>query len=96
LYAHIRIAEALGCSAEQARDASEGRLPGNLSERESTIYQIARILIQAQGRLEDVAFDEACRIIGKDALSVVIQVVGWYAYNSIMVNAAGIRSPEEK
>ena len=93
LYAHKAIGISVGLTAAQAQDASEGRLPKHLQEREIFVFELALKIAKKFGTLDDKLFDVAVQKIGRDGIAQLSQVVGGYLLAGVLVNVADVAVP---
>ncbi|KAL1607994.1 hypothetical protein SLS60_002933 [Paraconiothyrium brasiliense] len=94
-YAHKKAGLAAGLSEAQVAEAVQGRAVEGLSEREGMIYEIGLELARCNGRLENDRFEKAVRIMGRDGVSALAQVVGAYLLAAVLVNVADVKAPVE-
>jgi 4-carboxymuconolactone decarboxylase len=90
IYAHKVVGKSLGLSQEQVDWAAMGRCPNGLELRDRTVFEIGLKLATSWGRLEDDLFDGAVKVLGRDGVSALSQIVGAYAMNSVIVNVADL------
>jgi len=92
LYAHERVGEAAGLSAEKVATIAAGQRPANLSEEEQAAYDVAVTL--AGGRqLPASTYDRAVRAFGEEQTAELIYLVGGYCLVSLLLNAYDVSVP---
>lgn len=101
---HYDIAQKTGLTADQAKDAYDGRTPKGLRPLDTAVYEFARSLARTRGPVATEVWDRLKRVLkecGNDEGDVdvdgimagMVQVVAWYAYNSTLMNAVDLKSP---
>lgn len=93
-YAHHKIGIMQGMSQDQVEDASGGRVPVGLSDREESIYKLSLNIARGFGMIDDNQFDSAVLLLGKAGISQVAQLVGGYILVSTLVNIGDVRAPK--
>jgi alkylhydroperoxidase family enzyme len=92
LYAHERVGEAAGLSAEKVATIAAGQRPADLSEEEQAAYDVAVTL--AGGRqLPASTYDRAVRAFGEEQTAELIYLVGGYCLVSLLLNAYDVSVP---
>ncbi len=92
LYAHERVGEAVGLSAEKVATIAAGQRPADLSEEEQSAYDVAVTL--AGGRqLPASTYDRAVRAFGEERTAELIYLVGGYCLVSLLLNAYDVSVP---
>ena len=92
LYAHERVADGVGLSAEKIATIAAGQRPVNLTEEEQAAYDVAVTL--AGGRqLPQSTYDRALRAFGEQQTAELIYLVGGYSLVSILLNAYDMSVP---
>ena len=92
LYAHERVADAAGLSAEKVATIAAGQRPHDLTEPEAAAYDVATAL--ASGRqLPESTYQRALRAFGEEQTAELIYLVGGYCLVSLLLNAYDISVP---
>ena len=92
LYAHERVADGVGLSAEKIATIAAGQRPADLTQEEQAAYDVATAL--AGGRqLPQSTYDRAVKAFGKERTAELIYLVGGYALVSILLNAYDMSVP---
>lgn len=92
LYAHERVGEAFGLSAEKVATIAAGQRPADLSKEEQAAYDVAVTL--AGGRqLPASTYDRAVRAFGEEQTAELIYLVGGYCLVSLLLNAYDVSVP---
>lgn len=92
LYAHERVGEAVGLSAEKVATIAAGQRPADLTEEEAAAYDVAAVL--ADGRqLPASTYDRAVRAFGEERTAELIYLVGGYCLVSLLLNAYDMSVP---
>lgn len=92
LYAHERVGEAAGLSAEKVATIAAGERPADLTEEEQAAYDVAVTL--ARGRqLPASTYDRAVRAFGAEQTAELIYLVGGYCLVSLLLNAYDMSVP---
>ena len=91
-WAHARLAKNAGVS-EGAIDAiRDGEQPFFGDDRQQTVYQFGRELIESQ-RVSDATFESLKGMIGERGVFEVASVMGYYALVSIGLNTFNVAMP---
>jgi alkylhydroperoxidase/carboxymuconolactone decarboxylase family protein YurZ len=85
-YAHSEIAVCIGFSKDQVQDAFHGKLPGGLSERESTVFDLALNVTKLKHPMDDETFEKARVSLTRDEIAGVAHIVSGYIYVAILAN----------
>ncbi|KAI1662269.1 AhpD-like protein [Daldinia decipiens] len=93
-YAHSEIGIYAGFTKEQVQQAFHGKLPSGLSDRESTVYNLALKLTKLRKPLDDASFEHAREILGQDGVAGVAHIVSGYIYVSMLSNIADVGAPK--
>lgn len=92
LYAHERVGEAAGLSAEKVATIAAGQRPADLTEEEQAAYDVAVTL--AGGRqLPASTYNRAVRAFGVQQTAELIYLVGGYCLVSLLLNAYDMSVP---
>ncbi|MGU3314082.1 carboxymuconolactone decarboxylase family protein [Sphingomonas sp. M6A6_1c] len=92
LYAHERVADGVGLSAEKIATIAAGQRPADLTEEEQAAYDVAVTL--AGGRqLPQSTYDRAVKAFGQEQTAELIYLVGGYCLVSLLLNAYDISVP---
>lgn len=92
LYAHERVADGVGLSAEKIAAIAAGQRPADLDEQEQAAYDVAVTL--AGGRqLPASTYDRAVRAFGDDLTAELIFLVAGYCLVSLLLNAYDMSVP---
>jgi 4-carboxymuconolactone decarboxylase len=92
LYAHERVADGVGLSAEKIATIAAGQRPADLTEEEQAAYDVAVTL--AGGRqLPQSTYDRAIKAFGQEQTAELIYLVGGYCLVSLLLNAYDISVP---
>jgi 4-carboxymuconolactone decarboxylase len=95
LYAHKRISLSLGLSKKQVEAAAEGKMPQSLNEQESVVYEIGLGIARGLGKLESEQWEKGDKVLGKEKMAALLQIVGWYLLSSVLVNGAESPTPPD-
>ena len=71
-------------------------MPDGLTDHEARVYQFALELAKGIGKVEDRVFEEAKEKLGEEAVMATVQIVAWYQYNSVLLNAGNVGEREGK
>jgi alkylhydroperoxidase family enzyme len=92
LYAHERVADGVGLSAEKIATIAAGQRPADLTEEEQAAYDVAVTL--AGGRqLPQSTYDRAVKAFGQEQTAELIYLVGGYCLVSLLLNAYDMSVP---
>ena len=92
LYAHERVADGVGLSAEKIATIAAGQRPTDLTEEEQAAYDVAVTL--AGGRqLPQSTYERAVRAFGEERTAELIYLVGGYCLVSLLLNAYDMSVP---
>ncbi|KAF3935029.1 hypothetical protein ABW20_dc0104588 [Dactylellina cionopaga] len=102
LYSHARVARKVGLSDGQIGDILNGKPPSGADIQEELSWEVARALIGAnngsasgrRGRIPEKLWREVDEKFGKAAAGALIHYTAYYAYTSILLNAAAVPVPE--
>lgn len=95
LYAHSIVAQKTGLSETQVKAAAEGKVPEGLTETEKAVFELSDRLVSGKGPLPDDVHEAASRLMGRDRVLVLIQLVAVYSYVCLILNAGAVGVPEE-
>lgn len=91
LYAHEIMAKHFGFSDEAVASLASGIRPNELNHEEAIAYEIASVL--AKGRIvPDASYNLAKEILGQDAVSELIFLVGAYTLLATVLNGFDVLS----
>jgi 4-carboxymuconolactone decarboxylase len=92
LYAHERVADGVGLSAEKIATIAAGQRPADLTEEEQAAFDVAVTL--AGGRqLPQSTYDRAVKAFGQEQTAELIYLVGGYCLVSLLLNAYDMSVP---
>lgn len=92
LYAHERVADGVGLSAEKIATIAAGQRPADLTEEEQAAYDVAVTL--AGGRqLPQSTYERAVKAFGEERTAELIYLVGGYCLVSLLLNAYDMSVP---
>lgn len=92
LYAHERVALAVGVAPDIVATIAAGERPPTLGELEATAFDVASAL--ARGRiLAQTTYDRALRLFGDAGTAELIQLSASYAAVSMLLNAYDVPVP---
>lgn len=91
-WAHARLAANAGVSAEAIDAIRDGDQPDFGDERQQTVYQFGRELIENQ-RVSDETYAALKGILGERGVFEVASVMGYYALVSIGLNTFDVAMP---
>lgn len=92
LYAHERVADGVGLSAEKIATIAAGQRPADLTEEEQAAYDVAVTL--AGGRqLPQSTYERAVKAFGEERTAELIYLVGGYCLVSMLLNAYDMSVP---
>lgn len=95
LYAHSIVAQKIGLSETQVKAAAKGKVPEGLNETEKAVFELSSRLVSGKGPLPDDVHEAASRLIGRDRVLVLIQLVAVYSYVCLILNAGAVGVPDE-
>jgi AhpD family alkylhydroperoxidase len=95
LYAHSLVAQKIGISETQIKAAAEGKMPEGLNETEKAVFELSGRLVSGKGPLPDDVHEAASRLMGRDRVLVLIQLVAVYSYVCLILNAGAVGVPQE-
>lgn len=94
LYAHENVAaKKTSLTSEQIQDLKAGKKPSKLDEKSDVAWDIANALTEKKGPLDQKLWDRGVSTLGQDAMIVVVNYVGLYAYTCILLNAVNASVP---
>lgn len=93
-YAHSEIAVRVGFTKVQVQSALHGKLPEELDERESSVYNLSLHLANQRRPMEDSVFEEARKTLGRDEIVGVAHIVSGYIYVAMLTNISNQGVPE--
>lgn len=79
----------LGLSDKQFLDATNGIAPQGVSDEEAVAYDTALKLARDRRALDDNSFSRAEKVLGKEGVAGLANVVAGYLYVCILVSVAG-------
>ncbi|KAF2793460.1 hypothetical protein K505DRAFT_325478 [Melanomma pulvis-pyrius CBS 109.77] len=94
-YAHKRIAISVGLTPEQVDAAATGKAEGLELERERVVYELSLEMARSFGRVEDGRWEVGERILGRESMAALVQIVAAYMYTSLLVNLAEVEVPAD-
>jgi 4-carboxymuconolactone decarboxylase len=92
-YAHIKIAEAAGVSADKISTITAGQRPANLTEEEAAAYDFAYSLCQP-GPVSDAVYSRTLKAFGKEGLAMLVWLIGMFKLTGTVLNAYNEPIPE--
>ena len=97
-YAHSGIAQTLEQKLESAQieAACSGATPASLSEREAVAYKTALVLARNMGTLTDEQWSRAERVLGREGVTRVANVVGFYLHMALVMRMGEVGVPAEE
>lgn len=94
LYAHSLVAQKIGMSETQIKAAAEGKMPDGLNETEKAVFELSGRLVSGKGPLPDDVHNTASKLMGRNRVLVLIQLVAVYSYVCLILNAGAVGVPE--
>ena len=91
-WAHARLAVNAGVSVEAIDAIGDGETPDFGDDRQQTVYQFGRELIENQ-RVSDDTYETLKGMIGEEGVFEVASVMGYYALVSIGLNTFNVGMP---
>jgi 4-carboxymuconolactone decarboxylase len=92
LYAHERVADGVGLSAEKIATIAAGQRPADLTEEEQAAYDVA-ITLAGGRQLPQSTYDRAVKAFGQEQTAELIYLVGGYCLVSLLLNAYDMSVP---
>jgi len=92
-YAHVRFAHAAGIPETVTEAIRRDETPELADADQRIVWRAARELTRDH-RLSDATFGEARRVLGIDAVTDLIGIVGYYGLVSLTLNAFEIPTPD--
>lgn len=89
---HAPIAQKEGISPETIAAIAQGRVPENLAADEAALYQFSTELHRDKG-VSDATWDMAKQHFGEHGVMDLIGINGYYAFLSMVMNAAKTPAP---
>lgn len=86
---HAPIAAAAGVPAGAIDAIADGRMPGDLSDRERALVECAETLLTGN-RIPAHILDEAVKFVGMAGVVEAIGLIGYYALVAMTLNAFGM------
>ncbi|KAL8709362.1 MAG: hypothetical protein Q9225_007466 [Loekoesia sp. 1 TL-2023] len=96
LYAHSRIALAVGLTPGQITVARGGSMPSGLDRMEQAAWQYSIRLAGTRGPLDTATWENAKNLLGIEGVANLGHVIGAYSYMCLFHNAADIGAPDEQ
>lgn len=93
IYAHSRLAKLVGLSDEQVADALAGRIPVDLDGPEIAAYRLALAMAGGKGPVSGEIWGQVQDHFGKEEITVLIFLIGSYAYIAMVLNAGAVPAP---
>jgi len=90
---HVPIAQREGVAESTIAAIAEGRVPENLAEDEAALYAFSMELHQNKG-VCDTTWAHAQRLLGEQGVMDLIGINGYYAFLSMVMNAARTAVPD--
>ncbi len=90
---HAPIAEKAGIKPEVIAAIADGRRPTGMNSDETIVYDFTTELLRNR-RVSDASFAAAERRFGKPAVVDMIGIVGYYALDAMMLNAAQYKAKD--
>ena len=94
IYAHGSVAVANGMSAQRLSTIAAGLRPADLSDEESTGYDMATALLGG-GVLAAPVWDRAMAVFGPEGAREIVYLVGHYCFVSMTLNGFAIPAPDD-
>jgi len=94
LYAHRRIADAVGLSADEIERVASGDEPPLESELDRVALATAKRLL-VEGDLDDDEYARAVAALGEGGLFELLSLVGWYGLLALQLNVFRVPPAEE-
>lgn len=92
LYAHERVGEAAGLSAEKVATITAGQRPADLTEPEAAAYDVAAALTGAR-QLPETTYQRALAAFGEAGVAELVYLIGGYCLVSVLLNAYDVSVP---
>ncbi len=92
LYAHEIMAAAFGLDAAITASLAAGGHPRGLNEQETIAHNIARTLVTGHV-VPDSTYQQAVKLLGKDALAELCFLIGSYSLIAITLNGFDVPAP---
>ncbi|KAL5313075.1 hypothetical protein ACEPPN_019502 [Leptodophora sp. 'Broadleaf-Isolate-01'] len=94
LYAHHIIAtQRAGITEAELHEIHAGKCPSTLTEEGKAVFELATALGQP-GVLDQVIYDRAVHVLGRDGAAATIHYAGFYSYIGTILNGFDVRVPE--
>ena len=93
LMAHQALGKKVGLSDAEIKTLLDARKPGTFDESQSTVFDVAHELAYGSGPLSQSAWDNAVRLLGKQATAAVVQYVGFYSYVCTLLRGFDVNVP---
>jgi 4-carboxymuconolactone decarboxylase len=90
---HAPIAQKEGVAAATIAAIAEGRVPDNLPEDEAALYAFSTELHQSK-TVSDATWGKATQLFGEQGVMDLIGINGYYAFLSMVMNAARTTVPQ--
>ncbi|KAL1801715.1 hypothetical protein ACET3X_002057 [Alternaria dauci] len=92
-YAHKIIGVQAGLTQEQVDRASRGFVPKGLSEKEEDVFELALEMARGFGTLEDEVFESAVKLLSKEGVAALAQLIGGYMLVTVLEQVADVAVP---
>lgn len=94
LVAHKVLGQKFGLSETEYLEIVSGKKPETLKEEGKAVFDVAYELAYGSGPLSQEKWDNAIRLIGKEATTAVVHYVGFYSYVSMVLRGFDVKVPE--
>lgn len=94
LVAHKHLGQKFGLSENEYLEILNGKKPETLTEEGKAVFDVAYELASGSGPMAQETWENAVRLIGKDATTAVVHYVGFYSYVSVILRGFDVKVPE--
>jgi hypothetical protein len=94
IYAHTILAQKVGFSLVQVKDMLAGIYPEGVPVRQVAIYSLSVKLAQMRGPLDEVSYNDAFAVLGREGVAGAVQQAAAFMYSAVMLNAGDVCLPE--
>lgn len=93
LTAHKALGKKFGLSDAEIETLLDGKRPETFDESQNAIFDVAHDLAYGSGPLSQSVWDRAVSLLGKQAITAVVQYVGFYSYVCTLLRGFDVKVP---
>lgn len=93
IYAHSRVAPAVGVTEEESAALADGRIPATADDAELAVLHLIRT-VSERNDVDAALWDDAVGHLGAELVVEAVMVAGYYTTLAFLLNASDTGAPE--